>query len=178
MPSLTRVPTTGLRQLAGVAAPPAYWYERGLLWVFVNGQLPPFASPAGAVDYNSISNYLATDPNRLPAVKYQHALVSAADAPMSYFNNGEGAGGLGTVWVRRPMVPYAWTLIGDLFTAANLELRQPPPATTSIIPFGLSHVGAASATGPVTVAPNYLLLSPVPFDGSLTFFSRLANLFR
>ena len=93
MPSYTRVPTTGLRQLA-VSAPPAYWYERGLLWVFVNGQLPPFASPAGAVDYNSISNYLATDPNRLPAVKYQHALVSAADAPMSYFNNGEGGGGL------------------------------------------------------------------------------------
>ena len=105
-------------------------------------------------------------------------MVSAIDAPMEYYNNGEQpagspTGGLGYVWVRRPMVPFAWTLLADLFVSANLALSPPTPATTSIIPMGSPKVSALSPQGPVTVQPAYLLLTPVAFDGSMSFFSRL-----
>jgi hypothetical protein len=37
---------------------PQFWYDKGLIWQFINGQLPPNAVPVGADSYASLVTYM------------------------------------------------------------------------------------------------------------------------
>ncbi len=101
-----------LKPVFGDTTPlPQFWYDKGLIWQFINDQLPPNAVPVGADSYASLAAYMRASGQMLPAASYNQAAVSFTDFPMMYFNNGEGIGGVGTVWGRPQTLYFAAGLL-------------------------------------------------------------------
>jgi hypothetical protein len=159
---------TASQPIFGANAPlPPFWYDKGLIWQFINDQLPPNAVPVGADSYPSLVAYMRARGYMLPAASYNQAAVSFTDFPMTYFNDGEGAGGLGTVWGRPQTLSLAARLLSQLFSTAGLELSAPGTTAAALTPGGLTVQGPSGISA---VVPAYLLMSPIPNPNSFNFF--------
>jgi hypothetical protein len=86
---------------------------------------------------------------------------------MTYFNNGEGAGGLGSVWGRPQTLSLAAGLLSQLSSTAGLELSAPGTTAPALTPGSLTVQGHSGISA---VVPAYLLMSPIPNPTASTFF--------
>jgi hypothetical protein len=154
---------------------PQFWYDKGLIWQFINDQLPPNAVPVGADSYPSLAAYMRATGKMLPASSYNQAAVSFTDFPMMYFNNGEGIGGVGTVWGRPQTLFFAAGLLSQFFSTAGLALSAPGTTAPALAPGSLTVQGPS---GIAAVVPAYLLMSPFPNPNTFNFFYLLQYTFQ